>query len=175
MTQQNVYLIGPMGAGKSSIGLQLARISGLPFFDSDRELEKRAGVDIDWIYDVEGPTGLYQRERDTILEIIRQNPILLSTGGGSITIPEVYDALKSTGIVIYLQVPFQAQLQRTKRRPQGRPLLAGPDHKERLQELNTQREPIYEDLADLTYLASKMTPKVLAKKIWLDIKEQFSM
>lgn len=174
MLYKNIYLIGPMGAGKSSIGLQLAKISGLPFFDSDRELEKRAGVDIDWIYDIEGSDGLHERERDTILELIQNTPILLSTGGGSVTIPEVYDALDHTGIVIYLKVPFRAQLQRTTRRPQGRPLLAGPDHEAILKELNQQREPLYEKLADLTYLASKMTPNALAKKIWHDVKAKMN-
>ncbi len=170
MQHNNIYLIGPMGAGKSSIGLQLSKIAKLPFFDSDRELEKRAGVDIDWIYDIEGSGGLRERERDTLVDLMQQSPIILSTGGGSVIIPEVYDLLKTTGTVIYLKVSFKAQLQRTTRRPQGRPQLGGNDHKEKLELSNQQREPMYEALADLTYIASQMTPKSLAKRIWRDIQ-----
>ena len=170
MSHNNIYLIGPMGAGKSSIGLQLSKVSKLPYFDSDRELEKRAGVDIDWIYDVEGYSGLLERERETLLYLMQQTPIVLSTGGGSVSIPEVYDMLKKTGIIIYLKVSFKAQLQRTIRRPQGRPMLGGTDHREQLALSNQEREPLYEALADLTYTASQLTPKALAKKIWSDIK-----
>ncbi|MAR84534.1 MAG: shikimate kinase I [Legionellales bacterium] len=170
MPHKNIYLIGPMGAGKSSIGLQLSKIAKLPFFDSDRELEKRAGVDIDWIYDIEGSGGLRDRERETLLDLMQQHPIVLSTGGGSVVIPEVFDQLKASGVVIYLKVSFKAQLQRTTRRPQGRPQLGGDDHKEKLELSNQQREPLYEALADLTYIASQMTPKSLAKRIWRDIQ-----
>lgn len=160
-----------MGAGKSSIGLQLAKIAKLPFYDSDRELEKHAGVDIDWIYDVEGSMGLVKREKNTILDLIQQQPIVLSTGGGSVTIPEVREALQHSGIVIYLKVPFDAQLQRTTRRPQGRPQLSEGDHKQRLLEINREIEPIYESLATLTYQATRVTPMNLAKRIWHDVKK----
>ena len=171
MFYKNIYLIGPMGAGKSSIGLQLSKVSKLPFFDSDRELEKQAGVDINWIYDVEGSSGLRQREKETLLHLMQQTPIVLSTGGGSVLIPEVYELLKTTGIVVYLKVSFKAQLQRTIRRPQGRPLLGGEDHKEKLELSNMKSEPLCEELADLTYTGAQLTPKGLAKRIWRDIKQ----
>jgi shikimate kinase len=167
----NIFLIGPMGAGKSSIGLQLSKLSNMSFYDSDRELEKNAGVDIDWIYDVEGHKGLQQREQETILSLIKHKPCIISTGGGSVTIPAVHKELTTAKIVIYLKVPFEAQLQRTTRRPQGRPLLNKGNHKQQLIEINKKIEPIYEELATNTYNATKMTPATLAKKIWNDIKK----
>ena len=169
----NIYLIGPMGAGKSSIGSHLAKKTQLPFFDSDREIEQRSGASIDWIFEVEGEPGYRLREKKVILDITQTTPLILSTGGGTITIPEVRECLASTGIVIYLQVPFKEQLERTLRRPEGRPILSTDDTEQTLKKTNTDREPLYESIADLTYTAAFIPPTQLANKIWKDIQSQY--
>lgn len=170
-SKQNIYLIGPMGAGKSSIGLYLSQKSKMPFYDSDREIEKRSGADIDWIFEIEKEQGYRDREKNVICDLCNKTNIILATGGGSITIPEVCSTLAATGLIIYLVVPFEEQLQRTQRRPAGRPLLAVNNPEKQLKKLNAAREPIYNELADLTYTAAHMPPKQIAQKIWADIKK----
>ena len=123
---RNVFLIGPMGAGKSTIGRLLAKELKYPFKDSDREIEVRTGADIPWIFDVEGEEGFRQREEAMIAELVHEDGIVLATGGGVVMRPANRAALKSGGLVVYLCTSVEQQLQRTAKDRQ-RPLLQTAD------------------------------------------------
>ena len=142
------FLVGPMGAGKSTIGRQLARQLGLRFVDSDREIEARTGVDIPLIFELEGETGFRAREKTVIDELTAQPGIVLATGGGAILDPDNRRHLGSRGYVIYLHASVDQQLARTER-DRNRPLLQTADPRGRLQQLMDEREPLYREIADL--------------------------
>lgn len=145
---QNIFLVGPMGAGKSTIGRQLANELKLEFFDSDREIESRCGVDIDWIFDIEGEDGFRERERQVLEVLCEQQGIVLATGGGAVILPENRNLLTSRGTVVYLQASIEQQLERTSK-DKRRPLLKGCKDKEvRLKELMQAREALYCEVAD---------------------------
>ena len=146
----NIFLVGPMGSGKTAVGKQLARALGLPFVDSDAEIEQRTGVDIPLIFDKEGEAGFRAREREAIAELVTRRGIVLATGGGAVLLPENREALRSHGTVVYLKTSVSQQARRV-RRGANRPLLAGTeDPAARLAALMTQRAPLYEGLAHLT-------------------------
>jgi shikimate kinase len=118
--KRNIFLVGPMGAGKSTIGRHLADELHLEFFDSDHEIERKTGADIAWIFDLEGEDGFRKRELETINELTDKQGIVLATGGGSIITPAVRNRLSARGIVVYLQTTIDKQVARTqrdKRRP----------------------------------------------------------
>lgn len=166
----NIYLIGPMGAGKSSVGLQLAKLLGRDFYDSDQEIKKRTGVEISWIFAKEGEQGFRQREKLMIQELTQLDNIVLSTGGGTIIIPEACDFLRQNGKIVYLKVSLAEQQKRTAFDRGHRPLIEEADDRHQaLANLNQVREPIYQQLADLTYITDKLEPKVVAKKIINDL------
>ncbi|HHO68951.1 MAG TPA: shikimate kinase AroK [Gammaproteobacteria bacterium] len=142
------FLIGPMGAGKSTIGRQLARQLGLRFVDSDREIEERTGVDIPLIFELEGEAGFRAREKAVIDELTARPGIVLATGGGAILDPDNRRHLGSRGYVIYLHTSVDQQLARTER-DRNRPLLQTADPRGRLQQLMDEREPLYREIADL--------------------------
>ena len=170
--RRNIYLIGPLGTGKSSVGLKLAKFAQWEFCDTDREIEARCGVDIAWIFDVEGEQGYRQREFEVLQDLSRQQHMVISTGGGTIVSEENRQLISESGLIIYLQVSFTNQLQRASYRIHTRPMM-NTEHKDKaLRELNAQRMPIYRSLADLTYDTDKMNPHKLAKKIWMDIEDQ---
>ncbi|MDE5285678.1 MAG: shikimate kinase AroK, partial [Buchnera aphidicola] len=120
--KRNIFLIGPMGAGKSTIGRQLSQQLNIEFYDSDQEIEKRTGADINWVFDVEGESGFREREKKIINELTKKKGIVLATGGGTVKFREVRNILSSRGIVIYLKTTIEKQLLRTKR-DKKRPLL----------------------------------------------------
>jgi len=169
--KHNIFIIGPFAAGKSSLGYQLGRFLNLPFYDSDREVEKRSGVDIDWMFAVEGEEGFRQRELIIIDELSSQNGIVIATGGGTVAIPECKKMLSERGIVVYLKVPFSEQLSRVKRFPAKRPMLDIDDPAKKLKILNDERALLYESIANLTYTNASANPAQLAKKIIKDIKK----
>ena len=144
----NVFLVGPMGAGKSTIGRQLARELKHEFVDSDREIEERTGVDIPFIFDMEGEAGFRRREARVIDELTRRSGIVLATGGGAVLDPENRRHLASRGTVIYLRTSVDQQLARTAR-DKKRPLLQTEDPRARLEELLREREPLYRSVADI--------------------------
>lgn len=152
---QSIFLVGPMGAGKSSIGKQLANKLKLAFFDSDIELEKRAGASISWIFDVEGEPGMRDREEKVIEELTAIKSIVLATGGGSILRPNNRTVLAARGIVIYLKTPIEQQLKRTKHNRGHRPLLQVEDTESRIKELAEVRNPLYEAIADYTLTTNR--------------------
>jgi shikimate kinase len=145
----NIILIGPMGAGKSTIGRQLATSLHLPFRDSDREIEKRTGVDIPTIFEFEGEEGFRSRETAMLEELCGQEGIVLATGGGAVMRAHNRALLKDCGLVVYLRTSIQTQLRRTAR-DRNRPLLQTEDPRARLQELMRIRDPLYREIADLT-------------------------
>ena len=144
----NIFLVGPMGAGKTSVGRYLAQQLDKHFYDSDQEIEKRLGVSLTWVYDIEGMTGFRQREKTMIDELSQLSNVVLSTGGGCVETPEVRECLRQRGVVIYMEVSLDTQLNRLKR-DKKRPLLQGENPQQVLIKLWEEREPYYEDIADL--------------------------
>jgi shikimate kinase len=147
--KRSVFLIGPMGSGKTAVGRALARRLGLPFADSDTEIESRTGVDIAYIFEREGEEGFRIRERDVIDSLTRRAGIVLATGGGAVLLPENRERLAARGIVVFLDTTLEQQLERT-RRGRHRPLLAGTDRRARLEELAKLRDPLYRSIAAVT-------------------------
>jgi shikimate kinase len=144
--QMNVFLVGPMGSGKSAVGRQLALRLGLEFVDSDDEIETRTGVDIAYIFEREGEAGFRQREAEIIDALTRREGLLLSTGGGAILDAGTRERLRTRGRVVYLQTSVDQQLART-RRSNDRPLLNNDDPRGTLQRLFQQRAPLYLEVA----------------------------
>jgi len=147
-TPGSLFLTGPMGAGKSTIGRQLAKQLGLPFLDSDHEIESRTGVDIPLIFDLEGEAGFRKRETTVIDELTRLPNIVLATGGGAVLDPNNREHLKTRGRVIYLHTSVSHQLKRT-RKDRNRPLLQTGNPRKKLEELMTIRDPLYREIASI--------------------------
>jgi shikimate kinase len=141
------FLVGPMGAGKSTIGRQLARCLKLKFIDSDREIEIRTGVDIPLIFELEGESGFRKRERKVIDELTAKPGTILATGGGAVLDKLNRQHLASRGRVIYLHASVEQQLQRTAH-DRNRPLLQTANPKQNLQKLAEVRDPLYREIAD---------------------------
>lgn len=143
---KNIFLVGPMGAGKTTIGRQLADLLRWEFMDSDHEIEARTGANIPWIFDIEGETGFRQREAMVIDALTQREQIVLATGGGAIMRAENRAALRARGTVIYLETPVERQLERTAR-DHNRPLLQTPDPRAKLTALLAERDPLYREVA----------------------------
>lgn len=145
----SVFLIGPMGSGKTAVGRALARTLGLPFHDSDAEVERRTGVDIPYIFEKEGEAGFRAREREAIEALTQLEGIVLATGGGAVLSPENRRHLAERGCVVYLETSVTQQADRV-RHGRNRPLLAQGDIAGRLGALMDVRSPLYSEIADLT-------------------------
>jgi len=143
----NIFLVGPMGAGKSTIGRRLAQLLAKQFRDSDKEIEQRTGVSIPVIFEMEGEAGFRAREKSVIAEMTQQRGIVLATGGGVVLDPDNRRCLSERGFVIYLSTSVEEQLRRTGR-DSNRPLLQTDDPRARLQALLAEREPLYCAVAD---------------------------
>lgn len=155
---ENIYLIGLMGAGKTTVGRQLAWRLGCPFYDSDHEIEVRTGVSIPTIFEIEGETGFRKREAQVIEELVNESgKMVLATGGGVVITPENRVNLKAHGWVVYLSVPPFQLYQRT-RQDRNRPLLQVADPLKRLQELHAIRDPLYRETADLIVDGTRFGP-----------------
>jgi len=148
LNADNVFLVGPMGSGKSAVGRQLAARLGLAFIDSDAEIEALTGVDIPYIFEKEGEAGFRARERDVLDDLTARNGVVVATGGGAVLDPETRVRLRSRGCVVYLRTSVNQQLART-RRSGHRPLLNTPDPLGTLARLMQVRAPLYEETADL--------------------------
>ncbi len=148
MQPERIFLIGPMGAGKSTVGKRLAQALGMEFVDSDRALEERTGASIPLIFELEGEEGFRRREAAIIDELTQRPALVLATGGGAVTTPANRRYLSERGTVVYLQTSVDRQLART-RHDKNRPLLQTPNPRARLQELLKQREPLYREIADI--------------------------
>jgi len=145
----NVFLVGPMGSGKSAVGRQLARELGLEFLDSDTEIERRTGVDIPRIFELEGERGFRQREREVLDELTGRPGVVVATGGGAVLDATTRSRLRSRGRVVYLRASVEQQLART-RHSTHRPLLSNPDPRGTLERLLGERAPLYEEVATVT-------------------------
>ena len=164
MSPQNLFLIGPMGAGKSAVGRQLAKLLHLSFVDSDDEIEARTGVDIPFIFEKEGEDGFRKREAKVIDELSAREGVVLATGGGAIVNPQNRNFLGARGFVIYLFTSVEQQVSRTQR-GRERPMLANGDRREILDELMEFRDPLYRDIADLTVDTDGRKVKAVASEI----------
>ncbi|MEO8803219.1 MAG: shikimate kinase AroK [Rudaea sp.] len=145
----NLFFVGPMGAGKTTIGRRTAALLGMPFFDLDHEIETHCGADVPLIFDIEGESGFRHRESMVLAEYVARQGIALATGGGAVLAEENRRLLSEHGFVVYLETTVDEQLQRLSR-DRKRPLLVAPDRRERLIALAEQREPLYRKVADLT-------------------------
>jgi shikimate kinase len=143
----NIFLVGPMGSGKSAVGKRLAARLRRSFHDSDAEIERRTGVDVAYIFEKEGEAGFRRRESEVIDELTQLDDIVLATGGGAVLHPHNRECLATRGYVIYLEASVDQQYGRT-RGGKTRPLLAGEDRRGRLQALMETREPLYRAIAD---------------------------
>jgi shikimate kinase len=160
----SLFLTGPMGAGKSTIGRQLAKQLRLPFHDSDHEIESRTGVDIPLIFELEGEAGFRKREASVIDELTRLPNIVLATGGGAVMDPANRQHLKTRGRVIYLHTSVNHQLKRT-RKDRKRPLLQTGNPREKLDELMSIRDPLYRELASIIIDTNGMRVRDVVKII----------
>ena len=161
---QNLFLVGPMGAGKSAVGRQLARMLHLEFVDSDEEIESRTGVDIPFIFEKEGEAGFRKREAGVIDDLSQKEGIVLATGGGAILDPDNRNHLGARGFVVYLHTSVDQQLSRT-RKGRDRPLLDNDDPRAVLETLMATREPLYREIADLTVDTDGRKVRAVANEI----------
>ncbi len=144
----NIFLIGPMGSGKTAVGKQLSRLLAMQFYDSDAEIERVTGVDIPYIFEKEGEAKFRERECEVIDALTQLNGIILATGGGAVISAQNREHLRSRGSVVYLRTTVAQQLDRTKH-GRHRPLLHTPDPEQRLCDLLAIREPLYESIATI--------------------------
>ena len=167
--QGNVFLVGPMGAGKTTIGRHLATLLHKRFVDVDHEIEKRTGVTIPVIFEIEGEAGFRRRESAAIEELTQDQDIVLATGGGAVLLEENRKLLKERGTVVYLQADIETLVERT-RRDRNRPLLQTGDARGKIEELLRQREPIYRALADVIVDTGQRAPSSVARDIAIRLK-----
>ncbi len=153
-----------MGVGKTTIGRQLAKHLCLDFTDSDHEIERRTGVDIPLIFEIEGEAGFRKRESAIISELTEREGIVLATGGGAILDSENRSLLSARGFVVYLSAPIEQLLKRTAH-DSNRPLLQTNDPKKQLEQLMVEREPLYQSTADLVIHSDQGSPHKVVKQI----------
>lgn len=162
-TPRRIFLVGPMGAGKTTVGRRLAERLGFAFVDSDRHIEERTGVDIPRIFEIEGESGFRAREAAAIDDLTRRDDTVLATGGGAILDPQNREHLHERGVVIYLTASVERQLART--RHSDRPLLRTPDPQRRLAELLAERDPLYRATAHIIQDTESDTAAAVADRL----------
>jgi len=160
-----------MGAGKTTIGRQVAASLGLEFLDADQELERHTGVDVALIFDIEGEAGFRQREQRMIDELSQRHGVLLATGGGAVLNPVNCKRLSTRGFVLYLNTSVDLQLARL-RRDKKRPLLQAPDRKQHLHAMCRDRGPLYQAIADLTIMSDGRGVAAMARRVVAELREQ---
>jgi len=160
----NIYLIGPMGSGKTTIGQRVAKQLEMEFIDCDRNLEKQTGASVNLIFDVEGESGFRTRESNMLKELTSRHNVLVATGGGTVLKEENRELLKRTGLVVYLQTSVSQQLRRL-RLDRTRPLLQEGDRRQKLTRLAAARNPVYEELADLVFPSRNRGPEIAARHL----------
>lgn len=170
--KRNVFLVGLMGAGKTTVGRLLARRLRMPFFDSDHEIERRCGVTVRHIFEVEGEARFRERERQTIAELTGRDGIVLATGGGAVLDEENRRCLSRGGTVVYLRASPEALFARV-RHDGSRPLLAGGDPLARLRALHEQRDPLYRCVADLVVDTGNQSVPALARDLARRLEERW--
>lgn len=161
---RNIYLVGPLGAGKSTIGRYLADELKMEFFDTDTVIEERCGAEISWIFDVEGESGFRKREEKVVHDLTEKTGIVLATGGGVVESEANRSRLSARGTVVYLKVDLEHQLDRTMK-DKKRPLLQQGDKREVLLELNARREPLYKEVAEFEVTTGDRSVRMVANEI----------
>lgn len=169
-SERNIYLVGLMGAGKTTVGRLLARHFGRLFVDSDHEIESRTGVKIPVIFEIEGEAGFRSREAQVIAELTTRSSIVLATGGGAVLAECNRHALHDTGYVIYLRAQPADLWQRTQH-DRNRPLLRTADPEARLRELYAERDPLYREVAHLVVDTGRQSSHLLAGKLEQQIRD----
>ena len=162
--KQNIFLIGPMGAGKTAVGRHVARLLDYPFYDGDQEIEQRTGADVPLIFEREGEAGFRRREREVMADLVRYQRIVLATGGGAILDENTRRDLAEHGWVVYLEASVAQQAERAAR-TRHRPLLHGTDPLLRLEQLLQVREPLYRQTADLTISTNHRRVAAVAERV----------
>ena len=169
LIKSKLYLIGLMGAGKTTVGRQMARKLQLDFYDSDREIEARTGVSVPTVFEIEGEDGFRRREAQVIAELATLPACVIATGGGVVLRPENRAALKKSGWVVYLDVPPVILWERT-RQDRNRPLLRVEDPLKRLQELYVMRDPLYRETADYTVDGSRLQASAIVQQLLSEVE-----
>jgi len=168
--RRNVYLIGPMGSGKTAVGRRLATLLGIEFIDSDAEIEKRTGVDVRYIFEKEGEARFRERERDVIADLTALEGVVIATGGGVILDPANRERLAKTGTVVYLETTVDTLVRRTKS-TKTRPLLMNDDPRAVLERMMLVRRPLYENAADLRIETTGRQVRAVAADIQQRLRE----
>mgnify|MGYP000856151253 CR=1 FL=1 len=164
MQKRNIYLVGPMGAGKSTIGRVLAAELHLGFRDSDKLIEDRTGADIPWIFDMEGEEGFRDRESAVLDELAGNQDFVIATGGGIILRPQNREKMKASGYVCYLTASIDQLVERTAR-DKNRPLLQVENPRQKIIDLVALRDPLYREAADFIVNTDRRSPKTVAQEI----------
>jgi len=165
INKELVVLVGPMGAGKTTIGKMLAKELGYEFYDSDKEIERRSGANIPWIFDVEGESGFREREQAVVQELSMLKGAVLATGGGAMMRKENRVNVSRNGYIVYLNTSVEQQYRRTQK-DRNRPLLQqSNDALKTLRELFGKRDPIYREVADLVISTDRKSIKTVVKMI----------
>lgn len=159
-----IALVGPMGAGKSTIGRLLAGILRAPFYDSDHVIEEKTGADIPWIFDVEGEEGFRDRETAALVSLLEIDVLVLATGGGIVLREKNRQLLKGADAVIYLKADTERLVQRTMK-DKNRPLLQVDDPRKKIVELLEERDPLYREVATHVILTDSRSPKMIAQQV----------
>ena len=171
MRYSNVFLVGPMGVGKTTVGKLLAEEINYRFVDTDREIEARCGADIPWIFDVEGEEGFRQREIKALDELSSSNHIVLATGGGIVLKPENREKLKARGFVVYLTAHLDLLVERTAK-DKKRPLLQVDDPRQALKKTLEIRDPLYREVATIIVPTYHQNPRQASKEIATAFRQQ---
>ena len=164
MQKTSIYLVGPMGAGKSTLGRLLAAELKLDFYDSDKVIEERSGANIPWIFDMEGEAGFREREEQAIDELTQMPNIVLATGGGVVMREANRQHLSARGTVVYLRTSVEQQLARTAK-DKNRPLLQTANPEQVLRELFAKRDPLYLEVADIVIDTDQHSPKWMVQEL----------
>ncbi|MHB8455468.1 MAG: shikimate kinase AroK [Acidiferrobacterales bacterium] len=165
----NVFLIGPMGAGKTTIGRHVAAMLLMEFADSDHEIEARTGASIPLIFEIEGELGFRRREAAVIADLVTRSNLVLATGGGVVLNEANRLALREHGTVVYLRAATEILVERT-RRDRGRPLLQTDDPRGKIEELLREREPLYRSTAHLIVETDRRSPQAVAREVVTRLK-----
>lgn len=160
----HIFLVGPMGSGKTTIGRRVARQLGMPFLDCDEEIEKRTGASVNLIFDIEGEAGFRQRESGLLRELVQGEPALIATGGGAVLSPVNRDLLRDSGLVVWLQTSVDQQILRLQN-DKKRPLLQAPDRRAKLEALAQERDPLYAEVADLVFQSRNRSAAAMANQL----------
>ncbi len=171
--KQNIFLIGPMGSGKTTIGKHLAKMFRLEFYDCDQELERLTGASVSLIFDLEGEAGFRMRENQLLKHLTSKDGVLIATGGGTVCNEENRRLLRSHGLVVYLQTSVENQLKRLNK-DKSRPLLQTDDRAQRLRDLAEARNPLYDATADLVFSTRNSSVYATARALSSAILERLN-